>query len=302
MDAVELQFQAFRAAGADDGSVYLSVPITSGQRELKLMAALRCSSDQLRSDHREQWVADVLRPNEENAAGYARRLREMLPHQLVINPAELNVPGWSQHDYAGFWEAFVERFAARVVLAPGWEFSRGARAEVRLAIRLSLPILDMNGSALTTTSLHDSDTAARNWITRVGFSKDSIEGYLIDLGLSSGEVGFGKDDAEMLDNQAAAEVFAWLRGERAYQLGKFGIESDDKHTRIGLGEESWWWRQLTNYYHRASVLGLNTPVGRQALAKFVATACGLLESAVRLYGPLPRPGVPSGDNLDSTVT
>ena len=94
---------------------------------------------------------------------------------------------------------------------------------------------------------------------------------------------------------AGSQTFDWLVGERQYQVTKFGTAADDAHTAEGLDGDSWWWHQLTTYFHRSRVLGLETPLGRQALAKFVATGCGLLESVVRMHGPLPAPGVPSGE-------
>lgn len=95
-------------------------------------------------------------------------------------------------------------------------------------------------------------------------------------------------------------VRLWLKGERDYTIEKFGIDEDNQHTTQWSQEDKTWWTdQLDNYYHRAGVLGLDTINGRQALAKFVATAVGMLESSVRLFGPLPEPGVPSGQNLDT---
>lgn len=91
-------------------------------------------------------------------------------------------------------------------------------------------------------------------------------------------------------------VREWLARERAYTIDKFGLDQDNDHTPLD-NWNLWWDQQFENYLHRAHVLGLDTPNGRQALAKFVATAVGLLETAVRLYGPLPKPGVPSGENL-----
>lgn len=98
-------------------------------------------------------------------------------------------------------------------------------------------------------------------------------------------------------------IIKWLKGERDYTIGKFGLESDDLHVQQFNSKEieyvpEWWDQQFKNYLHRAKLLGLENPNGRQALAKFVATAVGMLEAAVRVYGPLPEPGVPSGYNLD----
>lgn len=93
-------------------------------------------------------------------------------------------------------------------------------------------------------------------------------------------------------------VRAWLAGERQYTIDKFGIELDNQHVSESRTFE-WWEQQFDNYLHRAGIFGLDTINGRQALAKFVATAVGMLEAAVRVYGPLPEPGVPSGYNLDT---
>lgn len=101
----------------------------------------------------------------------------------------------------------------------------------------------------------------------------------------------------------------WLKDERAYTLHKFGIEKDNLHIKVwniletpNEYDESWWSTQLDNYYFRAGILGLDTVNGRQALAKFVATAIGMLEACVREFGYLPEPGVPSGENLDNLRT
>lgn len=102
-------------------------------------------------------------------------------------------------------------------------------------------------------------------------------------------------------NDPAAATFEWLQKERAYQVGKFGIELDDVHTNEGIGKESWWQDQIGMYMHRANLLTLDNILGRQALAKAVATACGMLESVIRTHGRLPAPGVSSG-NVDSTPT
>lgn len=295
MDAHELYLQAFRAAGAEAGLSYLSVPITTGRRELELLLEFRCRPDDLRTKHRERWLADVVRPNEADAEVLAEKVRTLLPQVLVVNPAHLHNPDWSQQEYARFWDNLVSTYATRLIAAPGWEFSRGARAEVRLALRLGLPILDLEGRALHAEDIGQLDKSAAAWMERAGFTQRDIEDYLEDIELGSDVVP--AEDAS--SNLAASEVFAWLRAERSYQVAKFGIEADDAHTLQGIGEGSWWSQQLTNYYHRAGVVGFETPVGRQAIAKFVATGCGLLESVVRLHGHLPTAGVPSGQNLDT---
>lgn len=106
-------------------------------------------------------------------------------------------------------------------------------------------------------------------------------------------------------DETEVEIYVrkWLADERHYTIQKFGIELDDQHIKEWMEDHdptnSYWERQFDNYLGRAERLSLDRQGGRQALAKFVATAVGMLEAAVRVYGPLPEPGVTSGENLDN---
>ncbi len=62
----------------------------------------------------------------------------------------------------------------------------------------------------------------------------------------------------------------------------------------GISEAGFWLRQILQYVDRARIFGLDNPRGRQAMAKCYMTMCGFLESMVRVYGPLPKPGLSSG--------
>lgn len=99
-------------------------------------------------------------------------------------------------------------------------------------------------------------------------------------------------------------AIGWLCDERQYTVDKFGTEADRQHIEeyqncdVALSRSAGWWsQQLDNYLGRVEVLGLDTPNGRQALAKFVSTALGMLSATVEVFGELPEPGVPSGENL-----
>jgi hypothetical protein len=280
--------QAFEAAGAEGRLVYVSVPITSGRRELALMAELGCTtSEQLRSLHRDRWRAEVLSANEAEAAILADAVRQASPPRaVVVDPSRMYVSGWEQDDYNGFWVRLVDRFAQRLIATPDWAFSKGARQEVTYAVSRKIEVSDVSYRPLLTDELLEADQNARTTLSKWGLPEAVIGRYLPPLHFT---------DPLVPKPTAASSVFEWLIRERHYQLTKFGHDQDDAHTIEGLGEDSWWWQQLLSYYTRARVLGLDIPVGRQAIAKFAATACGLLESIVRAYGPLPPPGVPSGN-------
>lgn len=282
--------QAFEAAGADGRLVYVSVPITSGRREIALMKATGCrTSAELRRVHLDRWRLEVLKRNEADALILANEVRSSSdPSAVVVDPSRMSVTGWEQDDYNGFWVRLVDRFAIRLVASHGWAYSKGARQEVAYAARKLIPVTDASGRTLTLRDLLEEDRRVRQELLLDGWSPEDVTTYLPTFDIES---------PKLLQPSAASIAFNWLSAERFYQTEKFGTAQDDQHTLDGLGDDSWWWQQLTNYFHRSRVLGLDSPLGRQAIAKFAATACGLLESVIRVHGAPPPAGVASGTVL-----
>ena len=85
----------------------------------------------------------------------------------------------------------------------------------------------------------------------------------------------------------------WVADGQRYSFGKWPAEKSDEITRGETDRD--WETWLNQYLHRAMLMGFDTDVGRQALAKYVTTAVAMLDSVQRVYGPLPAPGVPSGE-------
>lgn len=82
----------------------------------------------------------------------------------------------------------------------------------------------------------------------------------------------------------------WIECEHAvYEGPKWKEERDDAKT------PEQWSARVDNYLKRAEVLGLDTDVGRQAVAKAATTAVAYLESVFRVYGSVPSPGFTSGE-------
>lgn len=289
----ELILQALETAGASQGSIYLAVPIGSGRREFELLRELNLvDRGQLRSLHPELWERRVKRPNEADARAYAIQAQAQYPSQMVINPAAIDRPGWRADDHMALWNRFLTSSSIdRMAVAPQWALSLGAREEVALAVELGIEVVDLFGRKLGPLQLLDEDSLARNALIEAGWSDDQIDVLLPALAIT--EDG---SEAEPLDEdtRSASELFAWLTHERNYQNRKFGFEVDDDHTSEGLGEGSWWAKQLTMCWDLALQDGLETELGREHLAKFVATGCALLESVVRVFGSLPSPGVRTG--------
>jgi hypothetical protein len=267
-------------------AVYVPVPITSGRREVEFLLAsgIRNSRD-LRAQLGDRWAVEVYQANRCQAQQWVASVRERLPTEVVIDPSRLEVPNWTQDDYNGFWLGVIDDHVKRLVLSPEWMYSRGGRLEVGFAVFLGREIYDFDMNAVSDDQI--ASAARQPWVelADAGWSAAEINAYLPPFRVERPNLQSGPFHAAV----------DWLSNERCYQLNKFGIELDDVHTKAGIGPETWWWNQLHNYLYRAHVLGLDNVRGRQALAKFVATGMGLLESTVRVYGDLPAPGLTSGE-------
>ena len=94
---------------------------------------------------------------------------------------------------------------------------------------------------------------------------------------------------------------AWFEGESEYQAKKFGSQRHihDKYMETeGVAADGLWHHDINAYLHRANILGLRNPSGRQALAKAAMVVIAAVESAERVYGPLPEPGHTSGEIVE----
>jgi hypothetical protein len=116
---------------------YLSGPITTGPR---LFDALRAGGT---TDRRV-----IINLNSQDLRKAAAQLRAG-GGGVVVEPASLTVPGWTQADYIGLWDEFIGRFAKEVRFMPGWEFSAGCAAEFARATELGRATLSLSGDAIT---------------------------------------------------------------------------------------------------------------------------------------------------------
>ncbi len=94
-------------------------------------------------------------------------------------------------------------------------------------------------------------------------------------------------------------VAQWLKEERqAHADVKYAGDTvgrnDGEKAMQEEGYSEWWSGFVGNYLKRAEILGLKNPSGRQALGKAITTLTNCLETAVEVYGSLPKPGEPSG--------
>ena len=96
------------------------------------------------------------------------------------------------------------------------------------------------------------------------------------------------------------DVLAWIEQERdQYADVKYAQDGDNRARLIdamreeGLGDT--WMNFILNYLKRAELLGVQSAQGRQALGKAIVTCMHALETSIEIFGPMPVPGVPSGE-------
>lgn len=117
-------------------------------------------------------------------------------------------------------------------------------------------------------------------------------------------------------------LYRWMSLEEVYVHAKFdadgsGAQREDHDKGMRAHDlDAWWIRQILQYLDRAKlelevaksfrenegdygakVAELHEKKAQQAMAKCLLTAKGMCESAIRVFGPMPKPGVPSGEVL-----
>jgi len=139
-------------------AAYLSTPITTGLRfvnwYLKIGRDLKPESATYRRRHREQ----VILPNLDEARNLVRELRTK--GWFVLDPTSFEPVGWSQNQYRVFWGDVIERYAARLVMMDGWEYSAGCSFEFLVAVRQGIHAYSADGRLISTAEGQHSIEAA----------------------------------------------------------------------------------------------------------------------------------------------
>jgi hypothetical protein len=147
------------------GCTYLSTPITTGPAFLKWKRSL---GHNLTEKDRAYWTGhrqSVIEENKRRIAPIAESLRRALPHPL-IDPTQVDVPGWEQIDYHRFWCEVIRRWCSVVVLSAGWEFSTGCCFEALTALTEGIPVVDEELRAIEDCFIITSVEQARDELVR----------------------------------------------------------------------------------------------------------------------------------------
>ena len=147
----QLLLQAWECAFSGIKVTYVSGPITTGPRFLRWFATVGRHLPQGGAEYAASLREGVVTHNERDILEVADRLRRQTRMQ-VIEPASLFVNGWKQADYHVLWQKVIQRFAERVVVLSGWNYSLGCVIEYCCAATHGIPTEDPEGKAVDLSS------------------------------------------------------------------------------------------------------------------------------------------------------
>lgn len=89
--------------------------------------------------------------------------------------------------------------------------------------------------------------------------------------------------------EAKAHLALWIEEERnGYATQKWEVDNDAlQEQNVRSGE----WINFPFSYLQRCRMGLDQPAARQALGKCITSSMSLLERAIEIYGPMPKPAV-----------
>ena len=118
-------------------AVYVSTPITSGRRFADWSSGRDWKVDLSHPQTYQEFLREVLEPNNKHARKIIRQLRSLFPKTL-IDPTSLNdIEGWTQDDYRVLWGRVIEQYSGSVVFLDGWEYSNGCAYEFLVANQMT---------------------------------------------------------------------------------------------------------------------------------------------------------------------
>ena len=285
---------ALRCVGANKGTIYVTVPITSGLREFTLMSKLGIRDRSIRTRYNERWLREVKKPNEADARAYTLMVQVQSPNRLVLNPAELQVADWSQKQYNDMWDAVLEDFCEKLVVSPYWAFSSGGRMEVQRMFVLNRRVEDIFGNPVTKEVVEEADRKVEDQLLGMGFSAEEIKSLLPPVILRA-----TGDCYKRFENRDFNDTIKWIIEERQWQNKVLPLAADTSRTeKHGTKNENGEWRvMLDKYLNKARQTGINTEAGRINILIYVTLAVAMMEHVGEAYGPYPEPGVSSGEAI-----
>lgn len=128
-------------------AIYISTPITNGQRARPWRASLPAEVLNNPGVFQARLQAEVIEPNCAEGRALAARVRAQTG-MPVIDPTPFMAKGWTQSDYLELWTCVIETYAQEVWFNDGWEHSNGCVQEYLAALKAGIPTKDATGQPL----------------------------------------------------------------------------------------------------------------------------------------------------------
>jgi hypothetical protein len=123
-DAIDIYVKQFASFLEDRSAVYISAPITTGQNYIEWYRKVGFNLKHDQKLYNEKHYKDVIESNLKIIRKFAHLYR-IQTHDVVIEPASFENPGWSQHDYLYYWGSIICKYIKKIIVMDGWEYSRG---------------------------------------------------------------------------------------------------------------------------------------------------------------------------------
>jgi hypothetical protein len=153
-DEIDILVEVLASLVEGRGAFYVSSPLTTGQRAFEWHLGGEGISKPRARLIDDSFRREVIEPNREEAAGFARDLRRRT-RRVVIDPTALrDLPDWIQADYQVLWARVIERYVEAVVFRDGWQFSSGCAYEFLAAHATGARLLREDLSRLSVEEAH----------------------------------------------------------------------------------------------------------------------------------------------------
>jgi hypothetical protein len=232
---IEALVELLRGVFPKRAALYVSAPITSGQRFVEWYSRRHNLVGLAQQDQREH-LREVVAPNRNAAGALVTRVRETCSDPVIDPTTVGDIEGWTQGDYRNAWARIIEEFVRAVVFANGWEFSSGCSYEYLVATKAGVETLDELWRPIKLEAGVSLLRRAIGEMSSRGLPAEFLRGILEDLAslgnLSPSEIGADNDWLGETRNFKDAILDSLSNHGNVAQFVSFAPSLDIRYSRI----------------------------------------------------------------------
>jgi len=130
--------------------VYVSTPITTGERFINWYESVGKQLDKEGSDYANKRAESVICPNIRDVKEYIKKIKKT-SNKVIIDPTNLENGRfqWSQNEFYQFWDRVIKEVVKEIIFLDGWEYSVGCCCELLSAVECNINMYSQNGRRLS---------------------------------------------------------------------------------------------------------------------------------------------------------